>query len=80
MFDGFEYVEKDEFFDGDGCYDFTITVTKRIWVRDHSDTFSVVNSWEINWDSSNEDEEIKPLLNVDEIIESLQVQSSCSIS
>ena len=53
--DGFEYVEKDEFFDGDGCYDLTITVTNVNLGADHSDTFSVVNSWEINWDSSDED-------------------------
>ena len=48
-------MEKDESFDGDGCYDFTITVTNVNLGADHSDTFTVVNSWEINWDSSDED-------------------------
>ena len=54
--DGFEYVEKEEFFDGDGCYDFTITVTNVNLGSEYSDSFTVVNSWEINWDSENEEQ------------------------
>ena len=54
--DGFEYVEKDEFFDGNGCYDFTLSVTNINLGSGYSDTFSVVNSWEINWDSNDENE------------------------
>ena len=54
--DGFEYVEKSEFFDGDGCYDFTLSITNVNLGSEYSDTFSVVNSWEINWDSENEDQ------------------------
>ena len=54
--DGFEYVEKEEFFDGDGCYDFTITVTNVNLGSEHSDSFTVVNSWEINWDSEDDEQ------------------------
>ena len=54
--DGFEYVEKEEFFDGNGCYDFTLSVTNVGLGNEFSTSFSVVNSWEINWDSTDEDE------------------------
>ena len=54
--DGFEYVEKEEYFDGNGCYDFTLSVTNVNLGPEYSDTFTVVDSWEINWDSENEEE------------------------
>jgi hypothetical protein len=54
--DGFEYVEKEEFFDGNGCYDFTLSVTNVGLGTDFSTSFTVVNSWDINWDSTDEDE------------------------
>lgn len=50
--DGFEYIEANKFFDGDDCYDFTITVTNVNLGSEHSTSFTVVNSWEINWDES----------------------------
>jgi len=49
--DGFEYIEADEFFDGNACYDFTITVSNVNLGSEHSTTFTVVNSWEINWEN-----------------------------
>jgi len=48
---GFEYIEAERFFDGNGCYDFTLTVTNVNLGSEHSSTYTVVNSWEINWDS-----------------------------
>jgi len=51
---GFEYIESEQFFNGDGCYDFTLEVTNQNLGATHSTSFTVVNSWEINWD--NEDE------------------------
>lgn len=52
--EGFEYIESDKFFDGNGCYDFTITVTNQNLGETFSNSFTVVNSWEINWDSPEE--------------------------
>lgn len=49
--DGFEYVEADKFFDGNGCYEFTITVTNLNLGSEHSTSFTVVNSWVINWEN-----------------------------
>ena len=49
--DGFEYVESDRFFDDDGCYDFTLEVTNVNLGDEHSTTFTVINSWEINWNA-----------------------------
>ena len=53
--DGFEYVEKEEFYEGDGCYDFTLTVTNVNLGDDHSTTYTVTNSWEFSWESSDSD-------------------------
>ena len=53
---GFEYIESDRFFDGDGCYDFTLEVTNQNLGATHSTSFTVVNSWEINWNHSNEEQ------------------------
>ena len=39
--DGFEYVEKEEFFDGNGCYDFTLSVTNVGLGNEFSTSFSV---------------------------------------
>lgn len=49
--DGFEFIEQDRFFDGNGCYDFTLTVTNMNLGDDHSTTFTVVDSWRISWES-----------------------------
>jgi hypothetical protein len=50
--DGFEFIEEDRFFDGDGCYDFTLTVTNENLGDDHSTTFTITNSWDINWNAN----------------------------
>ena len=49
--DGFEFIERDRFFDTDGCYEFTLTVTNVNLGGDHSTTFTVVDSWDINWNA-----------------------------
>ena len=53
--DGFEYIEADEFFNGNDCYHFTLTVTNVNLGSEYSTTFTVVNSWNINWDSDGPD-------------------------
>ena len=55
--DGFEYVEKEQFYDGEGCYDFTLDVTNVNLGDDHSTSFSVTNSWDINWDENTDQEQ-----------------------
>ena len=52
--EGFEYIESDQFFDGNGCYDFTLTVTNQNLGETYSNSFTVVNSWEINWEAGDE--------------------------
>ena len=54
--DGFEYIERDQFYDGDGCYEFTLDVTNVNLGDEHSTSFSVTNSWSINWESSTAEE------------------------
>jgi hypothetical protein len=49
--DGFEFIERDRFFNGDDCYEFTLTVTNVNLGGDHSTTFTVVDSWDINWNA-----------------------------
>ena len=49
--DGFEFIEQDRFFDENGCYDFTLTVENMNLGDEHSTTFTVVDSWRINWES-----------------------------
>ena len=49
--DGFEYIERDQFYDDDGCYDFTLEVSNTNLGDEHSTTFTVTNSWTINWNS-----------------------------
>ncbi len=44
--DGFEYIEAEEFFDENGCYDFTLTVTNVNLGSEHSTTFTVVEFME----------------------------------
>ena len=55
--DGFEYIEEERFYDGDGCYDFTLSVTNVNLGEDHSTTFSVTNSWEFAWEEGGSPEE-----------------------
>ena len=55
--DGFEYVEKEQFYDDSGCYEFTLDVTNVNLGDDHSTSFSVTNSWNIDWDDGTPQEE-----------------------
>jgi len=55
--DGLEFIERNRFYDEGGCYDFTLTVTNVNLGNDHSTTFTVTNSWEINWDEDDAPEE-----------------------
>lgn len=52
--DGFEYIERDRFYDDDGCYDFTLEVSNTNLGEEHSTTFSVTNSWTINWNDDDQ--------------------------
>ena len=49
--DGFEYIERDQFYDDDGCYDFKLEVSNNNIGDEHSTTFTVTNSWTINLNS-----------------------------
>ena len=53
--DGFEYIEKEQFYDQDGCYDFTLSITNLNLGEDYSNTFNVTNSWYFSWYSSDTD-------------------------
>ena len=55
--DGFEYIEEDKFYDGDGCYDFTLSVTNVNLGDDHSTSFTVTNSWWFSWEGGSSAEE-----------------------
>lgn len=55
--DGFEYIEEDKFYDGDGCYDFTLSVTNVNLGEDHSTSFTVTNSWYFSWETGSSAEE-----------------------
>ena len=55
--DGFEYIEEERFYDTAGCYDFRLDVTNVNLGGDHSTSFSVTNSWEINWDEGTPQED-----------------------
>ena len=55
--DGFEYIDRDQFYDEDGCYDFTLDVTNKNLGDEHSTSFSVTNSWTINW--NDDDPEVR---------------------
>lgn len=55
--DGTEYIEEDKFYDGDGCYDFTLSVTNVNLGDDHSTSFTVTNSWYFSWESGSSAEE-----------------------
>ena len=50
--DGFEYIERDQFYDDDGCYDFTLDVSNVNLGDEHSTSFSITNSWTINWNDN----------------------------
>ncbi len=53
--DGFEYIEEEQFYDQDGCYDFTLSITNLNLGEDYSNTFNVTNSWYFSWYSSDTD-------------------------
>jgi len=55
--DGFEYIEEERFYETAGCYDFTLEVTNVNLGSDHSSSFSVTNSWNIDWDDGTPQDE-----------------------
>lgn len=59
--EGFEFIERDQFYDGDGCYDFTLTVTNVNLGADHSTSFTVTNSWEFSWEEEGEQSNSYPV-------------------
>lgn len=46
---GAEYIEKDEFYDDDGCYTFEVIITNELYSTQPVTTVSS-NSWELEWD------------------------------
>ena len=53
------YIPRDDFWQGDGCYKATLTITHEISTGDSFDTFSKTNYWEEN-ENKNAGEEYKP--------------------
>lgn len=51
---GVEYLDKDSFYSGQGCYDFEVTITNEIF--EDSPTHVFTNSWDIDWDSANDED------------------------
>ena len=51
---GAEYIEKDEFYDDDGCYTFEVTITNELYA-DQSVTVIDSNSWDLEWDDRGTD-------------------------
>lgn len=46
---GAEYIEKDEFYDDDGCYTFEVIITNELYSNQPVTTVNS-NSWELEWD------------------------------
>ena len=44
-----EYLQKDDFYDGSGCYTFEIEVTNQFYPGDTPTTYTSANSWELDW-------------------------------
>ena len=47
-----EYLQKDDFYDGDGCYTFEITVTNTLYANGGSTTVVSSDSWNLDWSES----------------------------
>ena len=44
-----EYLQKDDFYDGSGCYTFEIEVTNQFYPGDTPTTYTSTSSWELDW-------------------------------
>ena len=51
---GAEYIEKDEFYDDDGCYTFEVTITNELYAEQPVIVIDS-NSWELEWDERGTD-------------------------
>ena len=54
------YLQKDDFYDGSGCYTFEIEVTNQFYPGDTPTTYTSANSWELDWhpEDSTQDSEM----------------------
>jgi hypothetical protein len=48
---GTEYLQKDDFYDGSGCYSFEIEITNQYYAGDSATIYTSTNSWELDWHS-----------------------------
>ena len=44
-----EYLQKDDFYDGSGCYTFEIEVTNQFYAGDSPTIYTSTSSWELDW-------------------------------
>jgi len=51
---GVAYLNKDTFYTDSGCYTFEVTITNDVYETEATKVFT--NSWEINWDGSNDED------------------------
>ncbi len=51
---GVTYLDKDSFYNGQGCYLFEITITNDVYESEATQVFT--NSWDIDWDGSNDED------------------------
>ena len=51
---GVAYLDKDTFYRGSGCYTFEVTITNDVYENEATQVFT--NSWEIDWDGSNDED------------------------
>ena len=51
---GAEYIEKEDFYDDDGCYTFEVTITNELYA-DQPVRVIDSNSWELEWDDRGTD-------------------------
>jgi len=51
---GVAYLSKDSFYDGEGCYEFEVSITNEVYTDGPTQVFS--NSWDINWDGENDED------------------------
>ena len=51
---GAEYIEKEDFYDDDGCYTFEVTITNELYAEQPV-TVIDSNSWELEWDDRGTD-------------------------
>ena len=51
---GVAYLDKDTFYTDSGCYTFEVTITNDVYENEATQVFT--NSWEIDWDGSNDED------------------------